>query len=217
MTAPVPATDARPLTARSVNTRVVGGMLLVFGSGWLLQQTGVALPWTAIVSLVLVSLGLAMIITSRSRATSVPLILVGAALTVGLAIGASDIRFRGGIGERTFNPPSITRDARFDHFIGDVTIDLRHTDFTKDNARFRGEVTFGKMVVRLPAGVGFDVDVDVQWGEATVFGERHEFKRGRAPAAHVRSSNYDTADQQVHLKLRSFAGEIQVYQDADSG
>jgi predicted membrane protein len=212
MTAPVPAADTRPLTARSVNTRVLGGLLLVFGSGWLLQQTGVALPWTAIVSLVLVALGLALVVTSRRRANAVPLIILGAVLTVGLAIGSSDIHFRGGFGEKTFAPQQITRTASFNHFAGDVTLDLRNTVFTEGVVDVDAEVTFGKMVVRLPSDAEVEVDADIRYGEATVFGDRQEFHHGR-DHLHIVTSGYAAATRKLHLDLHTYAGEIQVIRD----
>jgi predicted membrane protein len=217
MTAPVPAVDTRPLTARSVNTRVLGGLLLVFGSGWLLQQTGVPLPWTAIFSLVLVALGLALVVTSRRRANAVPLIILGAVLTVGLAIGSSDIHFRGGFGEKTFAPHSIAQTTRFDHVAGDVTLDLRNTEWTSENPDVRAEITFGRMLVKVPSNVGVLVDVHVSFGEATIFGQRHEFKRSRDRLTAVKSPNYDGAEKKLHLVLKAFAGEIDVQVINDNG
>ena len=129
MTAPVSTTDTRPDSRpSSLNTRVLGGLLLVFGTGWMLKQAGVIdLPWSAVVSVVLIALGLALVVTARSRARTVPLVVLGAVLTVGLAVGSSNIGLRGGFGERVVRPTALTATQRYRLGFGELQIDLRET------------------------------------------------------------------------------------------
>lgn len=207
MTAPVPTASARP---SSTNTRVLGGLLLVFGSGWMLKQAGVVdLPWSAVVSIVLIALGLALVVTARSRARSIPLILLGAALTVGLTVSSSDIGITGGIGDRTFRPTQFDANNRYQLGIGELTVDLTRAPID-GRTTVRANVGVGRMLVVVPQGVAFRVVVDAKFGSAKVLGERLDV-RGRASDTYE-TDDYATATTRVLLLLDIGVGEIEVQQ-----
>jgi len=210
MTAPVSTTDARPQSRpSSVNSRVLGGLLLVFGSGWMLKQAGVLdLPWSAVASIVLIALGLALVITSRSRVRTVPLVLLGAAMTVGLAIGSSNIELRGGFGQRVLRPAAITSSSRFRLAFGELQVDLRSTELRAGETVVRADITGGRLLVRVPKGVGVKVDVKAQFGSANVFGKQLDI-HGHA-SDRVTTDGYDNAERQVHLVLHAGFGQIDV-------
>jgi uncharacterized protein YceK len=210
MTAPVPATDARPRSAQSsLNTRVLGGLLLVFGSGWMLKQAGVLdLPWSAVVSTILIALGLALVVTARSGARTVPLVLLGAALTVGLAIGSSNIDVRGGFGERVLHPPVLTSSQRYRLGFGELQLDLRKTEIQPGLSVVRADISAGHLLVRVPKGVGVKVDVRAQFGSANVFGKQLDI-HGHASDT-VTTEGFDTAERQIHLVLKAGFGQIDV-------
>jgi predicted membrane protein len=206
-----PATSAaRPASPSATNTRVLGGLLLVFGSAWLAKQTGVVdMPWSAVTSLVLVALGLAMVATARSKARTVPLMLVGIALTAGLAVGSSNIDIKGGIGDQTFAPHSLVTNPRPYHLgIGDMTIDLRTTALREGTTTLKADVGIGRVVVRVPDGVAMRIDVDAKWGNAEVFGDKLGVHgHGRDSST---TEGYDKATQRLHLILRVGMGQIEV-------
>jgi hypothetical protein len=216
MTAPVSTTDARPQSRppsrpSSVNTRVLGGLLLVFGSGWMLKQAGVIdLPWSAVASIVLIALGLALVVTSRSRVRTVPLVLVGAALTIGLAVGSSNIGVRGGFGERIVRPTELTAAARYELAFGELQVDLRSTALSRHETTVRASVSGGRLLVRVPKGVEVKVDVDARFGSATVLGKRLDI-HGNASDT-VTTKDYDTAARKLHLILHAGFGQIDVTQ-----
>lgn len=208
MTAPVP-TAARPPAATSVNSRVLGGTLLVFGTGWLLKQTGVIdVPWAAVVSLVLVALGLAMVATSRTRARTVPLMLLGLALTAGLAVGSSNIDVKGGVGDRTFTPTVLAANNRYHLGIGDMTIDLRHVDIPNGETTITADVGVGHLLVRVPAQAALRVDVSTNLGNAIVLGRQLNI-HGRAKDS-SRTPDYDSQPQRLRLVLKAGVGQIDV-------
>jgi predicted membrane protein len=211
MTAPAPAVPARPSStstrASSTNTRVLGGLLLVFGSGWMLKQAGIVdLPWSAVVSIVLIALGLAMVVTARSRARTVPLILLGAALSVGLAVSSSDIGIRGGIGERVYRPTELTR-RTYQVGVGDLTIDLTRA-LPEGRETIRGKVGVGHMLVIVPPGMAFRAEIDARFGSAKVQGRQLDV-HGRASDS-FETPGYATAEDRVLLLLDIGAGEIEV-------
>jgi hypothetical protein len=208
MTAPVPATAARP-SPSSVNTRVLGGLLFVFGTGWLLKQTGVVdMPWSAVTSLVLVALGLALVATARSRARTVPLMLVGVALTAGLAFGSSNIDIQGGVGERNLAPTLLSGSKRYHLGIGDMKIDLRHLELEEGETTVYADVGVGHLSVRVPPEVALRVDVKTNFGNAVVLGEQLNI-HGRAHDSRS-TKGYAAAARRLRLVLKAGIGQIDV-------
>ncbi len=208
MTAPVSATAPRPATP--VNTRVLGGLLLVFGTGWLAKQTGIVdMPWSAVASLVLVALGLAMVATARSRARTVPLMLLGVALTAGLAIGSSNIDVKGGFGDRTFTPTSLTDVERYSLGFGSLTVDLGRTPLPEGEVTtIRAEVGFGHLLVKVPSGVAVRVEATTKFGNAVVFGQSLNM-HGKA-ADTTETEDYAKAATKLRLILKVGFGQIDV-------
>jgi predicted membrane protein len=211
MTAPVPATAARPPAPRSsVNTRVLGGLLLVFGSGWMLKAAGILdIPWSAIVSLVLIALGLALIVTFRSRARTVPLLALGAALTVGLTIGTSNIGLRGGFGQRTLTGQAVLAAPVQTLGFGELLLDLRNVDLPEgQTTTIRAHVGFGQLQVRVPNGVELRVDAQAKFGAANVFGSSLDV-HGQGKDSRS-TAGYDKATTRLRLILSVGGGEIDV-------
>ena len=183
--------------------------MLVFGSGWMLKQTGVIdLPWSAVASIVLIALGLAMVVTARSRARSMPLILLGAALTAGLAFGSSNISIRGGIGDRTFHPTVLTANHTYRLGVGDMTLDLRSTALNQGENIVRANVSVGHLLVRVPEGVALRVDADARLGSAEVLGDKLDIHGHQADT--YMTPGYDKAAQQLKLDLSVGVGQIEV-------
>jgi hypothetical protein len=210
MTAPVPAAAARPPDRSSaVNRRVVGGLLLVFGSGWMLKEAGVVdLPWSAVVSLVLVALGLALVITARTRARTVPLMILGAVLTAGLAVSSSNIHIRGGVGQRVARISVLSSNRSYNLGVGDLVVDLRHAVISNPNATIDAEVGVGHILVRVPEGVAVKVEADARFGSARVFRERLDV-HGQAHDTYT-DEGFDDAPQKVTLNLHVGVGQIDV-------
>ncbi|MEA3077767.1 MAG: Cell wall-active antibiotics response YvqF [Actinomycetota bacterium] len=156
---PLARVAARRRRRRSGDGQVLGGLLVIVGVGWLLQQSGVVdVGAEVLLSCLLIALGLGLVFTAR-RAGGGKLIVLGVILTVILAGSSSapkfDVRWNhdlNGIGDKTVQPLSLPENGLVRHQgIGKLQLDLRRV------APFTGEkhvvvgVNIGEVDVRLPA------------------------------------------------------------------
>jgi hypothetical protein len=61
---------------------VLGVILALFGLGWLLESLSVDVPWDVVFPAVLIGIGVMLVVSARSGAGQVGLILAGIVLTV---------------------------------------------------------------------------------------------------------------------------------------
>ena len=180
--------------------------MLVLGSGWLVEQLGVVnLGWTAIWAFALVALGLGMIVTARTKSTSVPLVLLGAALTAGLAVGTSDIGLSGGVGQET-NTPSLTADASpsYSLAVGELVVDLSKV---AHNGKIQAHVGVGHLLV--PRSQGRQRDRHLQHASRRRGGLRPSLRLGRAPQWKI-DEKADNPAATVELDLDVTIGYIEI-------
>jgi len=209
MTAPARPTERLPASPSSLNTRVLGGLLLVFGSGWMLKEAGVLdIPWSAVFSIVLVALGLALLVTARSRVRTIPLVVLGAILTAGLAVGSANIGITGGVGERVLRPVTLTRSPHYRLGIGELQVDLRRAAIGEGDTRITADVGVGHLSVRVPEGLAVRVEVDTNMGNAVVFGDRLDV-HGKAGDS-TETEGYRDASRRLLLVLHVGVGQIDV-------
>ena len=84
---------------------VLGVVLALFGLGWLLESLSVDVPWDVVFPAVLIGIGVMLVVSARSGAGQVGLILAGIVLTLLLVLGtAIDVPFGGGVGDQSVHP-----------------------------------------------------------------------------------------------------------------
>jgi phage shock protein PspC (stress-responsive transcriptional regulator) len=131
-----------------------------------------------VVAGIVIALGLALAATAfiaDARRAS-PWLLAGAlilALPAG-AVAAADIRFDGGIGERTYRPAAVTDipDGGYDLGVGRLVVDLRDLPWQPGQTiSVDSELGIGQMVVSVPSSVCVDADATAKAGQLLIQGE----------------------------------------------
>jgi phage shock protein PspC (stress-responsive transcriptional regulator) len=160
-----PAPPPRPRSPLGLAT--VSLALVVAGAlvAWNLATTH-DVPAETVLAICLAVVGLGLVIggfSGRARG----LIFVGAVLVVAMsAAGVSHVGFRGGIGDRSWAPRTVS--GIHDTYrlgVGQARLDLSHVQFAPGetvNVRFRQGI--GDLVIVLPAAVPVDVVTDVNAG-----------------------------------------------------
>jgi hypothetical protein len=144
-----------PHRGKSADGQVLGGLLVLGGVGWLVQQSGlVSLSVMTMLSVLLLALGIGLVLTAR-RSGGAGLVLVGLLLTVVLA-SASAVDagvLQRGVGERNFVPTTAAALGEpFQLGVGSLTLDLSSEAVRDELAgqRVRVQVGVGEIVVVLP-------------------------------------------------------------------
>jgi hypothetical protein len=169
-----PADATTVVQRRSADARVAGGLLLTFGTGWLLQRLGLDLSWEAIIAGVLLALGVAMMVTPRGG-HGMKLWFLGLALTLGLASMSSvSTAFPGGgLGDHYLTVHSVSElKPSYEQLGGRFTLDLNEVAF-KDHSStpLKIELGGGQLIVVLPENVDLEVTGQVVIGDIWGFGE----------------------------------------------
>ncbi|HWG98397.1 MAG TPA: hypothetical protein VNV66_03515, partial [Pilimelia sp.] len=101
--------------------------------------------------------------------------LIALGLVLGLALGISTAAEHadGLRSPVTWRPASVEAMApRYEAHLADARLDLTDVDFARRSASVRVEVNVGRLTIVLPPDVDVTAVVDVQGGEATVFGQQ---------------------------------------------
>lgn len=198
--APDEASGGRDTGARLARV-VLYGILVLSGVGIagalaLLGAFATATGYGAIVAGVVVALGIGLAVTAFSAEGSkraAPWLLAVAlvlAIPAG-AVAAADVRFEGGIGERS-HTPAAAADIPTDGYelgVGQMKIDLRELDIAPgDVVRLPANLGIGQMVVAVPANACVTGHAEAKGGELLVRGDSNsgpsvEFDRAPAPGA----------------------------------
>lgn len=172
---------------------VLGIVLLLAGVGWLLQALDVVdVPWQVALSASLVLVGAAILAVGRHGG----LIAIGVTLTVILALASVlDVPFRGGVGERSYGPTSVTElREEYTLAVGQMTVDLSAMGTALAGRRIEASVGIGQLVVVVPAGAQVRVEGRAGAGEVVLFGRGHsgvnveEVAGGPAPQADLEAA-----------------------------
>ena len=108
----------------------------------------------------------------RGRARGLIALGILLALIVG-AFGVIDVPLRGGIGDSTYRPRTITAvDRTYEMAIGRMTVDLRNVDFAGEQRTVHATVGLGKLQVLVPDGVRVVVHGHAGAGSVHAFGAR---------------------------------------------
>ena len=186
----------------------LGAMLVVLGALWLLDATGVAeLRWSVVLPAALTVVGVAVLASAR-RGVHGGLLATGIVLTV-LVLLTATTPFRvpvGGIGDRVERPTTVAQaQEERSLLMGSLTVDLRDVEEVGEDLVVGASVGVGELVVRLPDGVGAEVEAATGIGEVDVV--------GRAQGGLGVSVNESVAGEPtIILELSTGIGRVEVDQ-----
>lgn len=213
-----------PMTARArparasragADPQVVGALLMLGGSAWLLRQTGlIEVPLQTGLSALLLVLGIGMVVTAR-RAGGAPLVAIGVLLTAALAVTSSvDLgALERGIGGESYRPTSATEIApEYGTGFGDLHVDLRGVRDLATEQRSRMNVGTGSIEVLVPEGMPVDIRAEVGAGEISIF--ELPPTTGDDPAVSYQDPGFEEAAGRLVLELEVGLGSVSVVRES---
>ena len=152
----------------------MGALLVAGGVLWLLGVLDVLhLSATAILSGLLILVGLALITASWTGGRHAGLVALGVVLAIVLALASSfDVNLRGGVGDRTYRPTSLAELKReYRLGVGQMTVDLGDVIFPPGSrSRIDVHLGIGQVVVHVPEGLITRVHGMAGAGDVKLFG-----------------------------------------------
>lgn len=161
-------------TSRSTGRIIGGGLVILVGTGWLIDlTTDVSVGWQMLVPLALMLVGIGIMLGAQNQNVS-GLVGLGVVLTI-LTVMISTVGSVGpwnGTG-RTVERPEVLADVsdNYDHGVGDYTLDLSRVTFTTDRV-ISVDLGIGASRIIVPENATVIVHAETGIGELTVFGER---------------------------------------------
>jgi hypothetical protein len=151
----------------------LGVVLLLIGILWILDAAGLAtLRWGIVLPGILTVIGVALLASVR-RGAHGGLVATGIVLSV-LVLASAIVPITAplaGIGDRAERPTSVAEaEEGFELGMGKLTVDLRGVDEWEDDATITASVGAGELQVRLPRGVGAQIEASAGMGEVVVLG-----------------------------------------------
>jgi len=202
---------------RATDARVAGGLLLTFGTGWLLRQVGLSLSWEAIVAGVLLALGVAMMVTPRGG-HGAKLWFLGLALTLGLASMSSvSASFpAGGISDKYVTVHSIEElQPRYEQLGGQFTLDLHEIELpVQTTRRVATELGAGRLIIEVPDNANLLLISRLTAGDVWVFGKQVTSGVFQQEPTRV-DGNDPVAKRLLEIDAKVTAGEIIVIHHGD--
>jgi hypothetical protein len=203
---PAPPADRHGPAAAAV---LVGALLVLVGIGWLLDASGVEVPWRAVLPAALIAVCLACVagaFAGRQHA----LMVVGVALTVVLSLAAAadwdlDLPLGGGVGDRTERPTTPAELTGYELGVGNLEVDLRQLQVPPGTTRVEARVGIGELAVEVPQGVSVGVVARSGLGQVQALGEEEGGFASRVDAAAEASG-----DRRLELDLRVGLGQVRV-------
>jgi predicted membrane protein len=205
-TRPLPVTDHR---GPAVATVLVGALLVLVGIAWLLDETGIGVPWRAVLPAALIAVGLATV-AGAFRGRQHALMIVGVVLAVVLSVAVAgnwdlDVPLAGGVGERNEQPATPADLDDYQLGVGDFHLDLRGLQLPAGTTRVQARVGIGELVVEVPGGVSVEVAASSGLGNVRVFGQEESGLGSR-----VDTSSEQGGDRRLALDLRVGLGQVEV-------
>lgn len=154
---------------------LAGGLLVLFGIGWLFEALGVAdVPWDVLLPTALLALGGLVVVNARTGRSQGGLIALGVVLTVVLTVGSAiDLPLTGGVGDRTYRPTTWS-ELRGDYglAIGQLDLDLRDLPREGPDASrvVHVHLGIGQIIVHVRNGALIAVRAHTGAGQVIVFG-----------------------------------------------
>jgi hypothetical protein len=211
-TEPIPPTSPAPPADRhgpAAATVLVGALLVLVGIGWLLDASGVEVPWRAVLPAALIAVGLACV-AGAFRGRQHALMVVGVALTVVLALAAAagwdlDVPLGGGVGDRTERPGTAADLTEYELGIGNLVVDLRQLQVPPGTTTVEARVGIGELTVEVPQGVSVAVVASSGLGQVQALGEEEG-----GFASKVDTTAEAGGDRRLELDLRVGLGQVRV-------
>ena len=162
----------RGLATIAIALLAMAGMVALTGAAAVV----VALGWGVPIGIAVIAIGALLVIAARHSGGARWLILPGIAIAIGASVAsASDLNFRGGVGDREYQPLT-ARDIPADGYdfgVGRLVVDLRRLDWQKERVvRLKLRLGAGQANVFVPAAVCVTGTTHVGAGESEVVGER---------------------------------------------
>ena len=213
-TEPLPPAGPAPPADRhgpASATVLVGALLVLVGIGWLLDASGVEVPWRAVLPAALIAVGLACV-AGAFRGRQHALMVVGVALTVVLSLAAAadwdlDVPWGGGVGDRTERPTTPADLTGYELGVGNLVVDLRQLKVPPGTTAVEARVGIGELVVEVPQGVSVQVVASSGLGQVQVFGDEDG-----GIASRIDASSEQGGDRRLELDARVGLGEVRVEQ-----
>ena len=160
-----PSSRRGPITAGVLSLLSIGVALVIAGSlsGWFDASASVVLA----AALVVVGAGLVLAsVVGRARW----LFVVGFVLACALLTAAAvEPLIEDGVGEKTFSPATLVGlESKYDHGIGDLTVDLRNVPLDGKTRRVEVELGIGSLLVLVPRAQSLVVDAHVDAGKISL-------------------------------------------------
>jgi Cell wall-active antibiotics response 4TMS YvqF len=214
-TEPLPPTGPAPPADRhgpAAATVLVGALLVLVGIGWLLDASGVEVPWRAVLPAALIAVGLACV-AGAFQGRQHALMVVGVALTVVLSLAVAadwdlDVPWGGGVGDRTERPSTSADLTGYELGVGNLVVDLRQLQVPPGTTAVDARVGIGELTVRLPQGVSVAVVASSGLGQVQALGEEEG-----GFASKVDTTAEAGGDRRLELDLRVGLGQVRVEQE----
>jgi phage shock protein PspC (stress-responsive transcriptional regulator) len=195
----VPETTGQKRESSLLGRLTLSLLLLVLGVTAALDAAGAVEPQARhYLALTVGVIGLGLLVGAwRGRARG--LIWLGLPLTIALvAVGASEVRLSGGVGDRQYGPLSVAEiQDRYEVGVGNLELDLSDVDFAGESVSTTAAAGVGHVGVTVPREVDVDVVGRAGIGEADLFGEK---ANGTSPERTVVDEGPDGAGG-GHLRL----------------
>ena len=187
----------------------VGALLVLVGIGWLLDASGVGVPWRAVLPAALIAVGLACV-AGAFQGRQHAMMVVGLVLTAVLAVAAAadwdlDVPLAGGVGDRIERPATPAELTSYELGAGDLLLDLRQLQVPPGTTAVEARVGVGELVVEVPDGVTVQVVASSGLGEVQVLGEQENGVANR-----IDTIAEAGGDRRLELDLRVGLGQVRV-------
>lgn len=171
--------------------RYLGGLILIVLGILLILNNFDIDVWDYVWPLVIVLVGVYLIMRGRHRSNS------QSRLSEFRVLG--DSRHTGYTGEIDGTDIS--------HFIGDVELDLTGAQMKPGVNKLHISMFIGDIRITVPAGMAVSASGSVAFGDVRIFDRKED---GIFLTARDKSSDYDSADEKLHISCAAFIGDISV-------
>lgn len=198
---------ATSTTGPRIDRLVIGLLLAAAGVGWLLDQSGIPVPWRMFPAAALVVVGLALLASLLGGSGRRTLIALGiTALIVGVSVGVGVNQYGGPVGDRVVTPSMSQWPVNTQLSAGTLTVDLTRNPLPESGSLVAG-VGAGRIVVLLPADSRPSIDARITAGTVSVDGVKV------SDGIDVRWSTPNPLTTAVRLDLQVGLGDIEVSHD----
>ncbi len=140
------------------------------------------------------------------------IILVGAGLIVrattrGRLAHYSDGRCSRLFGDRVYEPSGEVDGTVYDHFIGDIELNLGQATLKYGTNNLHLSAFIGSIKVLVPQGIAVRGKASVTIGDITVL---NQDRGGLGASLDYKTPDYDTADKKINIEASMFIGDIRI-------